>query len=127
MQIPLILNNIEIIYKHKINIFKQSIKVSKHFINHFINLHFKGNTPSWLSLHRPLIPSPLSPLPFASMRVLVHPLTHSCLLFKEVEDTPKFTYAIVIILDDFPELEGKTLADDTTHTRHNRADLKPSP
>lgn len=45
-------------------------------------------------------------------------------LFKEVEDTPKFTYAIVIVLDDFPELEGKTLADDTTHTRHNRDDLK---
>ena len=29
--------------------------------------------------YKPLIPYPLSPLPFASMRVLLHPLTHSCL------------------------------------------------
>ena len=29
--------------------------------------------------YKPLIPYPLLPLPFASMRVLLHPLTHSCL------------------------------------------------
>jgi hypothetical protein len=33
---------------------------------------------NYLSTNLP-IPSPLSPLPFASMRVLLHPLTHSCL------------------------------------------------
>lgn len=41
------------------------------FFNHFIHLHFKWYSPSRFLLHKPLIPSPL---PFASMGVLHHPL-----------------------------------------------------
>jgi len=47
------------------------------FINHFIHLHFKIYPPSQLPFHKPLIPSLLSPVPFASRRVLLHLLTHS--------------------------------------------------
>ena len=49
------------------------------FINHFIHLHFKWYYPSWLPLHKLPIPPLLSPLLFASMRVLFCSLTLSCL------------------------------------------------
>lgn len=43
-----------------------------------IHLYFKWYSPAWLLLHNPPVPSPLFLL-FASMLVLLHPLTHSCL------------------------------------------------
>jgi hypothetical protein len=49
------------------------------FLNNFIHLHFKWHSPSELLLHKPPIPPPLFPLPFASMWMLLHLLTHSCL------------------------------------------------
>ena len=45
------------------------------FFNHFIHLHFKCYPHSQLPLHKP----PILSLPFASMRMLLHPLIYSCL------------------------------------------------
>ena len=50
------------------------------FINHFIHLHFNLYPPSWLPLHNPPIPSPLSLFPFVSMRMLLHPLSRLTIL-----------------------------------------------
>ena len=52
------------------------VKLSFFFKNSFICLHFKWYPPSLVPLHT--FPSHL-PTPFASMRMLLHPLTHSCL------------------------------------------------
>ena len=43
--------------------------------NYFVCLHFKWYPPSWLPLHQPFHFIPLFPVP--SMRVLLHPYTHS--------------------------------------------------
>jgi hypothetical protein len=48
-------------------------------ISHFIPLHFKWYLTSWLPFHNLSIPSLLLSLPFASMRVFLYPITHSCL------------------------------------------------
>ena len=49
-------------------------------INHFIHLHFKWYPHSWLPLYNHSIPFLFFLLHFASMRVLLLPLTHSCLI-----------------------------------------------
>ena len=46
------------------------------FFGYFIYLHFQCYPLSWFSLHNPPIPFPLHS---ASMRMLLHPSTHSCL------------------------------------------------
>jgi hypothetical protein len=46
-------------------------------INDFIHLHFKLYPPSWLPLDTHPNPFLLFPFSFASMRVLLHLLTHS--------------------------------------------------
>jgi hypothetical protein len=51
------------------------------FIGYFIYLHFRCYPPSQFPFYKPLIPCPNPPptLPPASMRVLPHPPTYSCL------------------------------------------------
>ena len=41
-------------------------------------IYISNDIPGYSSMNLP-IPSLLSPLPFVSMRVLIHPFTHSCL------------------------------------------------
>jgi hypothetical protein len=54
-------------------------EIKKLFINHSIHLHLKWYPTSRLPIHQPPHPTyTLFPLPFASMRVLLHPATLSC-------------------------------------------------